>query len=350
MRMLTIIALVMMVFAAPSAVSAQDFKAPVARSGPSGTAVTPPELVHPEQRLLHRGRDDISQIWRGVRMGERGTLSSKSLGTPVLVQSEGQLWRAARSTLLQTYGAYLLGLSALAVILFWLLRGRIRLKRERTGRLIERFTLSERVVHWYLAVVFLFLGVTGLILLFGRIILVPLVGKQGLAVFATAALHGHNLFGPLFALGVIAMLVLFGGDNLPKRVDFKWLVTGAGVLTGRHVPSWKFNAGEKIWFWVVIITGVAISASGLLLDFSFLATDLSQLQIAHFIHVSGALIAIAGAIGHIYLSTVGVEGALDSMVSGEVDESWAREHHELWAEASSETEAEEPAGRTAPAE
>jgi len=283
-------------------------------------------------------------------MGRRGTLSSRSLGTPVLVQSEGELWRVVRNTLVQTYGAYLLGLAAAATLLFWLLRGRIRLKGKPTGRLIERFTLPERVVHWYLAVVFLFLGTTGLILLFGRSLLVPLFGKEGLAVFASAALHGHNLFGPLFALCVIAMLVLYGRDNLPKMADLKWLATGAGLFNGRHAPSWKFNAGEKIWFWVVIVTGVAISASGLLLDFSYLATGLSQLQIAHLIHVSGALIAIAGAIGHIYLGSVGVEGTLDGMVTGEVDENWAREHHDLWAAHSSETRAEEPAGRVAPAE
>jgi formate dehydrogenase subunit gamma len=305
-------------------------------------------LVRPE--LLKRGRDDISKIWRGVRMGKPGKLSSKSLGTPVLVQSEGELWRNVRNTLVQKYGAYLLGVAAAAVFLFWLIRGRIRLKGKPTGRLIERFTLPERVVHWYLAVLFLFLGSTGLILLFGRSILIPLFGKEALAVFASAALHGHNLFGPLFALSVVAMLVLYGRDNLPKSADFKWLFTGAGLLTGKHAPSWKFNAGEKIWFWIVIITGVAISASGLLLDFSFLATDLSQLQIAHFIHVTGALIAIAGAIGHIYLGSVGVEGALEGMTTGKVDENWAREHHDLWAAHSSENKAKKPAGRMSPAE
>ena len=318
-----------------------DLIPPAGKTNASGVVMPGP--TKPEQQILDRGSNDISKMWRDIRSGARGKMSSPTLGTPVLVQSKGEIWRNVRNKILKPYGGYVLGAASAIVVLFWLIRGRIHLKTGLTGRLVARFSLSERMVHWYVAVIFLFMALSGLLLLFGRTVLIPVLGKQAMAILAAAALHGHNLFGPLFALGILAMFFIYVKSNLPAWADVKWIAGGGGMLRRGHASSWKFNAGEKIWFWLVIITGVAISTSGLLLDFSFIADNLLQIQIAHIVHVTGALIAIAGAIGHIYLGTIGVDGALQAMTSGKVDEAWAHEHHDLWAKQVAGEKSEETA-------
>lgn len=277
------------------------------------------------------GNESDSDLWRRVRGGEAFTLSDPRLGTAVLVQSEGEEWRAIRNGPLSWYGGVLILAGLGATVLFALLRGRVRIAGGRSGRRVPRFTIAERMIHWYVAALFVLLAVSGLIILFGRYVLTPVIGPPAFGVVASAAMQGHNLFGPLFVFGVVVMLVTYAMDNTFQTADAKWIVKG-GSLFGAHAPSWKYNFGEKTYFWLVVMTGLVLSATGVLMEFPLLTQTLQQLQLANVLHGSAAVIVIAVAIGHIYLGSIGVEGALEGMTEGTVDENWAREHHDLWAE------------------
>lgn len=279
-----------------------------------------------------------SEIWRQVRQGQPFNLSGSTSGTPVLVQSEGAAWRALRNGPISTYGGWLLVLALAGVGLFFLVRGRVRLSR-RSGRTLPRFTHAERAAHWFVAATFILLAVSGLVILFGRYVLQPVIGVGGFATVASAALQGHNLFGPLFAVGVVVMFVLYLKDNWPRAADVAWVLKGGMFFKG-HVSSWKFNFGEKTWFWISSLGGFALAGSGLLLDFPWLAQKVQQLQLAHIVHVIAAVVVIAASFGHMYLGTIGVEGALEGMTTGKVDETWALEHHDLWAKEAIAAEAE----------
>lgn len=288
------------------------------------------------------GADSDADRWRRVRGGESFTLSGPGAGTFVMVQSEGARWRALRNGPVSVYGGWLLALAGAGVIGFFLLRGRVRLPH-RSGRTIARFTHAERAAHWFVAATFILLAVSGLILLYGRYILQPLIGLGPFAVVASAALQGHNLFGPLFAVGVVAMVLLYLKDNVPRAADIGWLLRGGMFFRG-HVSCGKFNLGEKAWFWIFALGGIVIAASGLLMDFPGLAQSVQQLQIANILHAVAALGVIAASLGHMYLGTVGVEGALEGMTTGRVDEAWGLEHHDLWAKDVVAAEREKSAG------
>lgn len=278
------------------------------------------------------GGKSNTEYWRQIRQGKAFTLVNPQMGPPVLVQAEGQIWRVRRVEMVKRYGGYLILTMLAAILLFALLRGRVRIEGGRSGQTIARFSQAERTIHWFVAAVFIMLGVSGLVLLFGRSVLLPVIGKTAHGVLASAMMQGHNLLGPLFIIGIVAMAVVYFKDNLPRSADIAWILKG-GLLFKWHVPSWKYNAGEKIWFWIAVIGGLAISGSGLLLDFPWVAQNLQQLQLANLIHSIAGVILIAFAIVHIYLGTAGVEGALEGMTRGEVDENWAQEHHHLWADA-----------------
>ncbi|MEK7245589.1 MAG: formate dehydrogenase subunit gamma [Pseudomonadota bacterium] len=297
------------------------------------------------------GHDSDADVWRQVRRGQAFSLSGTTSGTPVLVQSEGELWRSLRNGPISTYGGWLLVLAGAGVALFFLVRGRVRLAH-RSGRTLPRFSHAERAAHWFVAAIFILLALSGLVILFGKYVLQPAIGVGAFAVVASAALQGHNLFGPLFAAGIVVMFVLYLKDNLPRAADFVWLLKG-GVFFRGHVSAWKFNFGEKAWFWISSLGGFALAATGLLLDFPWLAETVQQLQLAHIIHAIAAVVVIAASFGHMYLGTVGGEGALEGMTTGRVDEAWALEHHDLWAKEVVEDEkkkAVQAAPQGAPAE
>ncbi len=292
------------------------------------------------------GNQNDSSIWRRLRQGEAFIISNPKTGTPVIIQSQGEEWRSLRNGPLSLYGGYLLLGSVLAFTLFYLIRGRVKIDGGRSGRIVPRFATAERMIHWYVASIFVLLAISGMIILFGKYVLAPVIGASAFGVVASAALQSHNLFGPLYVFGVLVMFIVYFRDNLLRAADLKWLVKGGMFFIG-HAPSWKYNFGEKTWFWIAMITGVILSISGVLMDFPSLAEDRQQLQLANLFHGGAAVVVIAAAIGHIYLGTIGVEGALEGMTRGEVDENWAREHHDLWADEvigpSSETPSETPA-------
>ncbi|PWE32570.1 formate dehydrogenase subunit gamma [Maritimibacter sp. 55A14] len=334
----------------------------------------------PAPQLAPLGGLSDSEIWRDLRFNEADvSASARGPAAGVLVQDGGMRWLQLRDGPLRVYGGYLL-LGMIAVIaLFYLIRGRIRIDGEKTGRTILRFNSVERFAHWTLAGSFILLGITGLVSLFGRVALIPLFGKEAFSTLALASKWVHNNVAWAFMLGLVLVIVLWVIENIPNRHDLKWLAVGGGLFSkGVHPPAKKFNAGQKLIFWAVVILGVSISASGLSLLFPFelpmfaatfetlnalgipqaiglgeLNTALApheEMQLAQLWHAIIAFIFMAIIIAHIYLGSLGMEGAYDAMGSGEVEVQWAKEHHRLWYdEVTAGSEDAPQAGRT-PAE
>ena len=200
------------------------------------------------------------ELWRALRFGTADiTASNNSPGATILVQDGGMRWLAFREGPLAEYGAYLLGGTLVLLALFYLIRGRIRIDGEKTGRTILRFNSIERFSHWLLAGSFILLGITGLISLFGRKVLIPAFGREGFATLATLSKWVHNNVAWAFIIGLILIFVLWVLHNLPDRTDFNWFLKGGGLFTKSHPPAKKFNAGQKLIFWSVILLGGSIA-------------------------------------------------------------------------------------------
>lgn len=274
-----------------------------------------------------------TDLWNEVRQrsGPADAITqARGVEAAVLINPVGDRWQEFRSELLVPAGAWLL-LGTLALLaVFRILRGRITLEGGRSGRLVPRFSVNQRVVHWFAAILFVLLAVTGLILLYGRYVLIPLLGPEGFAATASAAKEGHNLFGPIFPFAVLALLVLFLRGNGFKWIDVKWFLKAGGLLGGHPASSGYYNGGQKSWFWMVVLFGIGVSASGLILDFGVLGQGRAVMAWAHVVHGVVAILFIAASLGHVYIGTIGMEGAFESMSHGYVDANWAREHHDLW--------------------
>jgi formate dehydrogenase subunit gamma len=273
-------------------------------------------------------------VWRDVRSGETPpyqTSQVRGIETTVLVQSGGEIWRQIRNGPITIYGGWLIVLVVAAIGLFYWRKGAIKLHGKPTGRLVERFNSWARIIHWSTAISFVILGITGLVILFGKYVVLPLLGPTVFSWLAVLAKNLHNFVGPLFAVCTVIMIVTFVKDNLPKAHDLKWFAKAGGLFTGEHVPSGRFNAGEKSWFWVgVILLGIVVSVTGFILDFPNFEQGRLVMQQANVVHAVAALVFIVLSLGHIYMGTIGIEGAYESMRNGYVDETWAKEHHEYW--------------------
>ncbi len=283
-----------------------------------------------------------------------GRISIPDPAAGTLIQPEGREWRALHQDTIPTYGAYiLLGMLALLAV-FYLLRGRVRIESGWSGVKVLRFGSFDRFVHWFTAVSFIILGLTGLNIVFGKDLLLPLVGAETFTLLSQWGKYAHNYLGIPFTIGIILMLLLWVWDNFPSASDWAWIKAGGGLLGKSHPPAKRFNFGQKMIFWSVILIGGAIAASGFVLMFPFQGTSIEDMQLAQIIHSIGGIVLIAIILAHIYIGSVGMEGAFDAMGSGKVDRNWAREHHSLWADQApvveDETRATPQRGMPAPAE
>lgn len=274
------------------------------------------------------------QIYRPEPDELVGRVSIPDSKLAVLVQPEGRTWREFRTTWLP-YGAAaaILGMVALLAA-FYLYRGRIDIESGRSRETVPRFNAFERAVHWMTAVSFILLALTGLVVTFGRWLLIPLIGHEAFTGLSQASKYAHNFLSVPFVLGVLAMLAVWVRDNLPEKADLEWLRRGGGVLGGGgvHPEAGRFNAGQKGLFWLVVLGGLALAVSGYFLMMPISVTGVGGMQTVHAVHAVLAAVMIAAIIGHIYIGTIGMEGAFDAMGSGRVDANWAREHHRRWYE------------------
>ncbi len=289
-------------------------------------------------------------VWREVRSGKGEYTSVKGRETGILIQTEGETWRKLRNGPITFYGGWLVVLALITIGVFYKVRGPIGLHGTPSGKMIERFSSFERIAHWTMAISFCILAVTGLTLLFGKHVLLPLIGHTLFSWLAELGKFLHNFTGPVFMFSIVVFVVTFIRDNFPRAYDFTWLAKGGGVLSGEVVPAGRFNAGEKAWFWGGVIgLGVVSSASGLVLDFPNFDQSRSLMMLANIVHVIAALWFIIWSFTHIYLGTVGMAGAYEGMRNGYVDETWAREHAQYWYEEVKSGRRALPSGTPAPA-
>lgn len=317
-------------------------------------------------QLGTRGGVSDSDNWRAIRYNEiEPTTQVRGPAAEVLIQDGGMPWWKLREGPMITYGGgALLAIIGLLVV-FYFVRGRIMIDGGPAGTTIERFKAVERFGHWLLAGSFIALGITGLLTLMGRSFLIPVIGHDAFATLATGSKWLHNNVAWAFMLGLVMTFVMWVAHNIPNKLDWQWIKAGGGIFTKGHPSAKKFNAGQKIIFWTVMILGVSVSLSGLSLLFPFqmpmfadtfgvinsilgtsFPTDLApheEMQYANIWHSIVAFVMMLAIIAHIYIGSVGMEGAFDAMGNGQVDLEWARQHHDLWV---AEVEAKQGKGES----
>ena len=248
----------------------------------------------------------------------------------VLIQPAGRTWDHFHEVLLH-WGAAVAILGTIVLLAAaYLILGRIRISAGRSGRTVLRFRAFERFSHWLTAVSFVVLGLTGLNITFGKIVLLPVIGPEAFSEISQIAKYLHNFTSFSFVAGLILIIAIFFRDNLPAKVDIEWLKQGGGFIKSKHAPAGRFNAGEKAVYWLSLAAGLAVSISGFLLLFPFYETNIAEMQIAQAVHAVVAVLFIALILAHIYIGTLGMEGAFEAMGTGEVDFNWAKEHHDIW--------------------
>ena len=316
-------------------------------------SIAPDANTDPKYADQNNGERDKVQpgnnapMWRQVGAGVNGFTSLPASVAPEagnLIQpfaqypgskltTAGEAWRQVRNNWIIPYGGSLLLIVTLAIALFYYGKGTMKLHGAETGRKIERFTPLERAAHWTNAIAFVLLAVSGVVIAFGKYFILPVIGTTLFGYFTYFLKNVHNFAGPLFAVSLIIVFVTFLKDNWPSKEDITWMLKGGGMFSGHEVPSHRFNAGEKVVFWFGVLgLGVIVVASGLVLDMLIpgLIYERSTMQIANMIHGVSTVLMMAMFLGHIYMGTIGMQGAFSAMREGYVDETWAKEHHELW--------------------
>jgi formate dehydrogenase subunit gamma len=250
----------------------------------------------------------------------------------VLEQPAGRTWDHFHQVTLHWLGAVIILGTIAGLAAAYFLLGRLRISAGRSGRKVPRFKAFERFSHWLTAVSFVVLGISGLNVTFGKLLLLPLIGPDAFSTLSQAAKYAHNFMAFPFVLGIALIVVIWIKDNIPDKTDIEWFRRGGGFIKSKHAPARRFNAGEKLVFWGVLGAGALVSVSGFLLLFPFYVTDIAGMQIAQVVHSVIAILFVALILGHIYIGTLGMEGAFEAMGTGEVDYNWAKEHHDLWLE------------------
>lgn len=282
-----------------------------------------------------------SDLWRAVRQGESASTQSRGTDAGVLISDDSKSW-IERSSLIREYSAWGLVAVPLLMAVFFLVRGTVKVDAGSSGLTLPRWSLGERVLHWFVATSFVLLLLTGFSLMYGRIVLIPLLGHSGFGAYAALAKDIHNYVGPAFCIGVLIMIVIWIQHNFPKWVDVVWFLKGGGMVGSAHPSAGRMNGGEKLWFWWIVTVGLVVCATGLIMDFpaqimGALGTP-EGLGVRETIQWSNSLHAVTAVawslffFGHAYIGTVGTEGALRGMTSGRVDYNWAVQHHDLWVE------------------
>ena len=299
-------------------------------------AASPEQNVKDQQQRAATQPGNNAPFYRDVRGGQSQYTTSSAQGPEagVLVQSWGDTWRRIRNGPVMFYGGLLVIVVLAAIAGFYAIFGPVKLHDRPTGRLIPRFSRADQIVHWTVAISFCVLGLSGLIMFFGKHVLLPVIGYTLFAWLTALSKNLHNFIAPVFIVSVAAMIVLFAKDNLPKSYDLKFLLNAFAVMAkGKHIPTGRFNGGEKVWFWLgVVVLSIIVTWSGLILLFPNFDQTRAAMQEAWIWHACAALLYISISFGHMYLGTIGLEGSYQAMRTGYVDETWAKEHHQIWYE------------------
>jgi formate dehydrogenase subunit gamma len=272
------------------------------------------------------------QLFRELQRLE-GRISIPDRKAGVLEQPAGRDWRQFHQVTLRWIGGIAILGALVGLVVFYLWRGMVKLQSGRSGRTITRFNAFERFVHWMTAVCFIILAISGLNVTFGKALLLPIMSPEAFTDWSQWAKYAHNYLSFPFTIGVVLIFLMWLGGNIPNRTDVEWVRQGGGILDpNRHPPAHRFNAGQKAIYWIVVLGGGAVAISGYLLMFPFYGTTIVGMQWAQIIHGVVAVLFIAAMLAHIYIGTIGMEGAFEAMGTGEVDLNWAEEHHKLWVD------------------
>ncbi len=283
------------------------------------------------------------------RISGRCTLPDQKACT--IEQPAGRDWRRFSQVTLPWIAAIaILGMLGV-LVLFYLFRGMVRIEAGRSGRTVVRFNAFERFVHWMTAVCFIVLALSGLNITFGKDWLLPLIGPEAFTGWSQWAKYAHNYLSFPFTIGVVLIFLMWIAGNIPNRVDVEWLKEGGGIVGHGHPPAKRFNAGQKMIYWIVVLGGGAVAITGYLLMFPFWGTSIVGMQTAAVVHGIVGVLFVAAMLGHIYIGTIGMEGAFEAMGTGTVDENWAKQHHSIWLEEEkAKSGATSSPGRMQPAE
>jgi formate dehydrogenase subunit gamma len=315
------LAVLAMAIALASPAAAQHGKdKPPAPAVESPSGANPTAEAVKEQQLLQELR----------KLEGRVTIPDSKAAT--LEQPQGRDYQFFHEGLLPWMAGILVIGMVLALALFFIVRGRIRLEERESGIKILRFNTLERLTHWLTATAFIVLALTGLNYVFGKRLLFPLMGPEAFATWSQWAKLAHTTMAWPFMLGLLVMIVTWIRDNIPDRYDWRWLREFGGFVSGSHPPARRFNAGQKLIYWSVVLFGLALSVSGILMLFPFWTLDINGMQWAQYVHAIAGAVLIAIIIAHIYIGTLGMQGAYSAMGNGEVDLTWARAHHSVWVE------------------
>jgi len=293
-----------------------------AQRNPDGS-VNPTASAVKEQQLLNA-------LQSGGSISGRVSIPDQKSAN--LIHPAGRDWRQFHEVTLRWIGAIAVLGMLIILVAFYLVRGQVKLESGYSGRRVVRFNAFERFVHWMTASCFIILAISGLNITFGKPLLMPLVGEGAFAAWSQWAKYAHNYLSFPFAIGVFCVLLMWIGGNIPNKVDVEWLKRGGGIVGHDHPPAYRFNAGQKLIYWIVVIGGTAVAISGYLLMFPFYATGIEGMQLAQTVHAIIAVLFVAAMFAHIYIGTIGMEGAFEAMGEGTVDVNWAKEHHALWLE------------------
>jgi formate dehydrogenase subunit gamma len=312
LRLLLGAVLLLTIFAVAPPASAQE-RNPDASVNPTASSVKENQLLQELKRIQGRGTIPDARSY-------------------TIEQPAGRDWRHFHEVTLRWIGAIAMVGVFVLLVLFYLIRGMVRIESGRSGRVLVRFSGFERLVHWMTATCFIILGISGLNITFGKPLLLPLIGPEAFTTWSLWAKYAHNYLSFPFTLGVVLIFLMWIAWNFPTRVDVNWLAEGGGIVGHKHPPADRFNAGQKMVYWIVVLGGGAVAASGYVLMFPFYGTNVAEMQLAEIVHGVVAVLFVAAMLGHIYIGTLGMEGAFEAMWDGTVDVNWAKEHHSIWLE------------------
>jgi formate dehydrogenase subunit gamma len=281
------------------------------------------------------------------RISGRCTLPDQKACT--IEQPAGRDWRQFHQETLPLIGGIAIIGMLIVLLVFYLWRGMVKISAGRSGRTIVRFNEFERIVHWTTASCFVILALSGLNITFGKQLLLPLLGPEAFTAFSQWAKYAHNYLSFPFTIGVVLIFLMWVGGNIPNKVDVEWIKRGGGLIGDDHPPAERFNAGQKLIYWIVVIGGTASAITGYILMFPFYFTDMAGMQTAQMVHGIVAVLYVAAMLAHIYIGTIGMEGAFEAMGTGTVDVNWAKEHHSLWYEEQQRQQASPGMSRSAAA-
>ncbi len=284
-----------------------------------------------------------ADFWREVKEGTEGYTTSQFPEHGVLISTPNETWFILKEKWMSPAGAIAIFGSIALVVLAYIAVGPLMLSAPRTGKKMKRWSRWDRALHWSMAFTFLTLSFSGLMLVYGKHFLKPYIPTDLWGVIIMMAKQYHNYVGPLFFILLTCVLLKWWKKSIFNKTDVSWFMKMGGMVgkhKGTHPSAGFSNGGEKAIYWLLIVFGAFAAISGLVLDFPIFGQTRRDMELSNLIHMFSALILICGFIFHIYIGLFGMEGALEGMITGEVDETWAKEHHDLWYKEVKTAEAE----------